>query len=331
MNSEQQNEIFRHCRPKNADVLMMNKKVKEDNDPNLQYARRSERNTWAEDFEETLRSSAPYPISYDVGSVQNTDFSEFTYTEFPGAGVWIDTQSREINCRIIDNASKIDGGELGDYLFEKFVENITDKYQLDNEKQPIYDHVIFLPGHNLMDLVDQEIIERLLQEEDDVVIKPHPLTEYEVLRQIAMKAGWHKVLWRDVSGMDLLKNCKTVYSTTASEMLIVGAVLGKSIYNISKFSAESSGVYQPFTRILTVTQKREGKEAAIQKFKNILACEWTGLAFPFNDNTEERIKKYFDKALEMREMYRPLSSGRGDVDKVSNKPHPAQIPQGPKR
>jgi hypothetical protein len=321
MNNEQQNEIFRKCRPDNADVLMINKRIKEQNDPNLSYAYRSERNTWAEDFEETLRSLAPYPISYDVGSVQGCDFSEFTYTEFPGGGIWADTQSREINCRIMENASKIDGGELGDYMFEKFLENVTDKYKLNAPLEKYYDHIIFMPGHNLLDLADKEQIQRLVQEEDDVVIKPHPLTDYDFMRMLASKLGWQKVLWRDVSGVDLLLNCKTVYSTTASEMLILGAALGKTIYNISVFSAEGAGVYQPISRILTIAQKREGKEAAIQKLKNILACPWTGIVFPFTENPEENMKKFFDKALEMREMYRPLSSGRGKLDSEA-RPHP---------
>lgn len=325
MDTEEQNEIFRHCRPKQADVLMINKRFKEASIPEeeLNYAKRSVRNTWAEDFEPIVRSLAPYPISYDVGSIQGTNFSEFTYTEFPGGGIWADTQSREINCRIMENASKIDGGEMGDYLFEKMLEKCVDKYQL-NDTQDSYDHVAFLPGHNLLDLCDQEIMARLIQEEDDIMFKPHPLTDYEFQRQIAARVGWHRLIARDKSGIELLKNAKTVYSTTASEMLILGAALGKTIYNISKFSAEGAGVYQPIVRILTLAQKRESKEVAIQKLKNILACEWTGIVFE-HDKPEERLKKFFDKALELREMYRPLSAGRGDIDKNA-KPHKPNRP-----
>ena len=320
MNNEQQNEIFRHCSPKQADVYMKNRRDK-DAAGDGTYPMRSERNTWAENFEVTIRELSPYPISYDVGSVQGTNFSEFTYTEFPGGGVWCDTQSREVNCRIMENASNIDGGALGDELFEKFLENSTDKYKLDSADSPNYEQVVFLPGHNLLDLVDHEQLQRLIYEEDDVVIKPHPLTDYQFVKQIAQKCGWQRVLWKDISGMELLNNCKTVYSTTASEMLILGVALGKTVYNISRYTAEGAGVYQPVTRVLGIAQKREGKEAAIQKLKNILACEWSGIVFPFTKNPEENLKKYFNKALEMREMYRPLAAGRGDIDRAS-KPHP---------
>lgn len=319
MNSEQQNEIFRHCRPKQADVLMMHKRTKDK--PELEgYVKRSDRNTWAEDYEETLRSLSPYPITYDVGAIQSTAFSEFSYTEFPSGGIWVMTQSKDINARIIENASKYDGGKLGDELFEKFVERIVDKYDMsDDDDGKQYDHVVFLPGHNLLDLVDQEILQRLLQEEDDIVVKPHPLTDYEFLRMVASKCGWHKTFNREYSGVKLLHQCKTVYTTTASEFAITAAALGKRVYNISKFTYEGAGVYHPFTRIMTVTQKREGIDAAIQKIKNILACPWSGIIFEFNEDCEERAKNFFKYGLELREMYRPIAMGRGDIDKNKRK------------
>lgn len=320
MNSEQQNEIFRHCRPKQADVLMMNKRTI-DKPENEGYVVRSERNTWAEDYEETLRSLSPFPISYDIGAIQSTGFSEFAYTEFPSGGLWIMTQSKDVNARIIHNASSYEGGVLGDQLYEKFVERISDKYDMDMEEEDDtqYDHVVFLPGHNLLDLVDQEILQRLLQEEDDVIVKPHPLTDYEFLRMVSSKCGWNKVLHREYSGTKLLHRCKTVYTTTASEFSITGAALGKRVYNISKFTYEGAGVYHPFMRLMSVTQKREGKEAAIQKLKNILACPWSGIIFDFQDDYEERTKKFFEYGLEMRELYRPICMGRGDIDKHRKK------------
>ena len=90
------------------------------------YASRSFRNEWAYSIEELVRSMSPWPITYDVGSVQSTNFCEFTYTEFAGGGLWITTQSREVNCRLIDFASKVDSGNEGQELFEKFVSSFSD-------------------------------------------------------------------------------------------------------------------------------------------------------------------------------------------------------------
>jgi hypothetical protein len=281
------------------------------------YASRSERNAWAVENEDLVRSLSPWPITYDVGAIQGNDFSEFTYTEFAGGGIWVNTQSREINCRLIDFASKVDSGKEGEELFEKFVASFSDKYVMEelDEKYKNIKHVVFLPGHNLLDLVDTEALTKLLKEEDDVQVKPHPLTHGDAIRLVSRKCGWQKVLPKNISGAKLLEQCETVYSTTASEMIITGAALGKTVYDLSVYSASGAGVYQPIHRIISYLQKREGKEAAKKAIANIIACPWSGVVFKFHDNYEERIKMYFDKALELRELYRPLSCGRGDLDK----------------
>jgi len=279
------------------------------------YASRSIRNKWAVDIEESVRSLSPWPITYDVGSIQGANFSEFTYTEFAGGGLWVTTQSREVNCRLIDFASKVDSGKDGEELFEKFVSSFSDKYELESldEKYTDIKHAVFLPGHNLLDLIDTAALDKLLLEEDDVRVKPHPLTHNDALKMVSSKCGWQKVLPKNISGAKLLDQCETVYSTTASEMIITGAALGKTVYDLSLWSASGAGVYQPFHRIITYIQKREGKEAAKKAIANILACPWSGVVFEFMPDYEERLKLYFDKALEMRELYRPLSTGRGNI------------------
>lgn len=285
------------------------------------YASRSIRNKWAASIEELVRTLSPWPITYDVGSVQPSNFSEFTYTEFAGGGLWITTQSREVNCRLIDFASKIDSGRAGQEIFEKFVYSFSDKYELEEIGDQYKDikNAVFLPGHNLLDLMDISLLDRLLKEEDDVVVKPHPLTHNDALKMISGRCGWQKVLPKNVSGAKLLEQCDTIYSTTASEMIITGAALGKDVYDLSVWNSSGAGVYQPFHRIITYLQKREGKEAAKKAIANILACPWSGVVFEFMPDYEERMKLYFDKALELRELYRPLSTGRGSLEKKPNK------------
>lgn len=285
------------------------------------YATRSKRNDWAVENEEVVRNLCPWPITYDVSSLQGNDFCEFTYTEFAGGGIWVTTQSREINCRLIDFASKIDSGKKGEELFDKFVSSFSDKYQLEDLPAEYQDkkHIVFLPGHNLLDLVDTVELERLLSVEQDIVVKPHPLTNTEAIRMVSTKCGWHKVLPRNASGAKLLENCETVYSTTASEMIITGACLDKTVYDISRWDSAGAGVYQPIHRIITYLQKREGKEAAKKAIANIIACPWSGIVFEFMDDYQDRLRQYYNKALELRELYRPLSCGRGIIDKKKEK------------
>jgi len=298
------------------------------------FAKRSERNAWATSIEPIVREKAPFPASYDVSSMQSTAFGEFTYTEFSAGGMYISTQSKEINARLIDFASKHDSGKLGEEMIQKFIQALSDKYVLKQtpEKYLGVEHVIFLPGHNLLDLADINLVQRLCQEEDDIWVKPHPLTEPNIVNQIAQKVGWNRIIPKDVSGQTIMNNCKTVYTTTASEFCITGAALGKRVYNISRFECEGAGVYQPFCRVITIAQKRQGIEEAKRILGNILACPWSGVVFEFQEDFENRIDMYFAKALELRELYRPLSCGRGDLDKRNKGPMPQQkevkIPKG---
>ena len=287
------------------------------------YAKRSARNNWAASQEQTLRGKCPpfYYTSYDVSANQNNNFSEFTYTEFPGGGLYASTQSREINCRLIDFASKQKSGKVGKEALEKFTAAFSDKYIMDevDEQYQNLDNVIFMPGHNLLDLADIDYVLRLVNETDDVYLKPHPLTANDAIHGIAGRVGWNKIIPKYVSGAKLLENCKNVYTTTASEFSITGAALGKRVHNISKYQAEGAGVYQPFSRVVSIAQRTQGIEEAKTLLGNILACKWSGLFFEFQDDVEERMDAYYARALELRELYRPLSTGRGDIDKGARK------------
>jgi len=294
------------------------------------YAKRSARNDWATSQEGLLRSKCPpfYYTSYDVSANQNNNFSEFTYTEFPGAGLYTSTQSREINCRLIDFASKQKSGKAGKDALEKFIAAFSDKYVMDevDEQYQNLDNIIFMPGHNLLDLADIDQVLRVINETDDAYIKPHPLTSNEAIHGIAGRVGWNKIIPKYVSGAKLLENCKNVYTTTASEFSITGAALGKNIHNISKYQSEGAGVYQPFSRVTTIAQRKHGIQEAKTLLGNILACKWSGVFFEFQDDVPERMDAYYAKALELRELYRPLSCGRGDLDKAVKKVPVNQVP-----
>lgn len=287
------------------------------------YAKRSARNNWAASQEQTLRSKCPpfYYTSYDVSANQGNNFSEFTYTEFPAGGLYASTQSREINCRIIDFASKEKSGKAGEEALSNFISNFSDKYMMEevDDQYKGLENVIFMPGHNLIDLADIDYVLRIVNETDDVFLKPHPLTANEAIHGIAGRVGWNKIIPKYVSGAKLLENCTNVYTTTASEFSITGAALGKTVHNISKYQSEGAGVYQPFSRIMTITQRQRGIKEAQRLLGNILACKWSGLFFEFQDDVEERMDAYYSKSLELRELYRPLSCGRGDIDKGAKK------------
>jgi hypothetical protein len=268
------------------------------------FATRSDRNKWAESVEAVVRAKAPFPITYDVNSTQNTNFTEYAYTEFAG-GLWVHTQALEINARLMDLASRVMSPHPLETLAQ-FEQILTDKYNLQSSDAK-YRRVCFLPGHNMLEVASTEQLARLVHEEEDVMFKLHPLTGDPAIDAIRRRTGWNRIISRDVSGMELLRNCEELYTSSASEFAITGTVLGKKIHNISNFHNEGSGAYHVVSRLLF---KAKTVDQAQSILANLVDCPWSGLIFPWQSDYEARLDAYYAKTLELRELYKPLCAPR---------------------
>lgn len=270
-------------------------------------AKRSVRNAWAESIEPLLRDLAPFPISYDVLNyspyLTSINFSEYTYTELLG-GIWVGTQSGEINCRMLMQASLEPYPELS---LDTIQQIMGDKYTLSSDlgKWKHVKKVMFVPGHNLLGIASHEIMSRIIFENDDIYIKPHPITNEDTINLLGKKFGWNKIIDKDLSGNTLLAQCDEVYTTSASEMSITGTLLGKPVYNITNFLMEGHGAYFPISRLVFLA-KQQIKQAQ-QALHNIFSCPWSGVILPCHANVEERIRSFYAKSLEFRELYKPLT------------------------
>jgi hypothetical protein len=273
-------------------------------DQNIQQSKigslvRSKRNSWAESIEETIRRHSPYPITYDVGQIQTTRFTEYTYTELL-SGAWIATQSREMNCRI--NSLLINENEP--IKLDDLASNLTDKYNLNSVE---HTHsgakkVVFVPGHNMLDVSSVELITRLVHEDPDVVIKPHPLTNDETLGFLGTRFGWNRLADKMVSGNKMLLDADIVYTTSASEFSLSATALGKTVVNVSNFFNELVGAYYPISHFLFLAHKE-----SVAKAQSVLSClvnsNKSGLVFPWQDNLEDRIKSYYENSLSVKQQY----------------------------
>lgn len=284
-------------------------------------AKRGPRNAWAEGIEEDVISLAPYPISYDVVSNQPVAFSEFSYTELAG-GLWVTTQSIELNCKLLQCASKEDT----DKGLEDFVALLEDKYVLGDLPAGMWKvkRVCFLPGHNKLDVVNIETLSRLAFEDDDLFFKPHPITNPDALKMIGKKVGFDKVLPKDVSGTALVRQCEEIFTTSASEMCITATALGKKVTNISSFNQEATAAYHPISRLLFVAHRRYGLAEAQRILKNLIHSEWSGMLFPFHGDKETVLRRaalFYNKSLTLRNIYRELASPvKGKAPALKPKP-----------
>ena len=283
-----------------ANVLMSSPETHKDRLADM--VTRSDRNKWAESMELLVRQKCPFPTSYDVAATQGTAFAEFTYTEFAG-GIFITTQSIDINSRI----SKLSAEERGNTegIEENWVKIIKDKYELHREPEEDFEYpeaVCFTPANNAFDLMSWEIMCRASHDNNDLRIKPHPLCDGEGVMEMVKRVGWNKIIPRTHSGMDYLLNCSEAWTTSCSELTIIGALIGKRVHNMGNFFHEADGAYYPLTRAIFASENQ--KETTL----NLAACEYSGLIFPWQSEEEidRRITKFYAKALELREIYAPL-------------------------
>lgn len=272
---------------------------------------RSSRNKWAETKEELVRDLCPLPISYDVDSTQGLDFSEFSYTEYLG-GLYLNTQNIEANTRIILEASQISAKYNH---IEQLLAYCSDKYELNTDtKDAKVPHLAFMTGHNMFDLISREIVARIAFEQPDFMIKLHPLTNDEYASKVGAALGWDKVISPNFSGVSLLKNCDTAYVHTATELTSMAVLLDKKIVNISNFFMESMGIYYPINTLLFKSTKPK------DILNNIIDCEFSGIIMPYMSDSEieTRVKAYYDKAMQYREILRPRAS-QNSLNKTPNK------------
>lgn len=259
---------------------------------------RAPRNDWAKSLEPAIRSACPLPITYDVDSTQPAGFSEFSYTEFLG-GVYLNTQSVEINARLIESASNV--AAVDDHIDR--LRQTGDKYELESTAVSEWPKKVgFMVGHNIFDIVSSEILARTAFENRDFYLKPHPLTNAEYAGRIAHLIGWDRIIKTELSGVDFVRNCEDAYVTTATELCALAVANGKRVHNLSSFFNESSGAYYPINRLLFKAK------APRETLNNIIDCQFSGVLFPWMTDVPGRMQAYFQKALEAREMYRPVST-----------------------
>lgn len=263
-----------------------------------------EMDKYESDFQKEIHDSikvlSPWPTSYDVDSSQESKFSEFSYTDCL-RGFFLNTQSVEMNCRLMQQASNVHCSDFT--LLDSLKEIIGDKYVLEPSDTIESNYEIgFMVGQNMFDIVSCELVARLAHEKDNFYLKLHPLTEFEHARKIAFHVGWHRIIRNDVSAYELMKNADIVHTSTASELTLSAVITGKPINNISNFFNESSGVYYSISKLLYTSDDPR------QVLNNIINCEFSGLLLPGVKNPIDRIKAYYDKALELRDIYGNLAS-----------------------
>lgn len=249
---------------------------------------------------------APFNISYDVTCTQPPYFHEFTIKELMGCA-FVCPQSAEIAAQQVEEAtqcSAILGPAVGpfDVVDAIMGRDLNDKYDLAPVEGPAFKRVAFLPGTNLFpSMVSKELLVRAMHRYEDMVIKPHPLTDENTIRDVGRLFGYERILEPMASGWAYLAAAEDVYVTTATEMGLYAVLMGKRIHNITHFPAEGRGGFNPFYSLLWDLDTAKAREV----LHRALNAPGSGFIHPEDPEAEFKMAAAFTLAMELRKPYRP--------------------------
>jgi hypothetical protein len=256
--------------------------------------------------EKLIRTYCPLPITYDIGRLQLPYFNEYTYNDSMDA-IYVSPQNTEVasimSKRALEDEKNIRFDFNNSFDLGKNELNTYDKYNLNKSTIDFNKKVVFPPGSNLFfKLVSKENLYRLMHEDQEVSIKPHPLSNNDLLRKLGRDFGYHRLIDHNLSGYTILERADYVWGTTASEMPIRAALLGKHVLNIGNFFEEQIGSHMPINRLLW---NYSGEEAKVRATR-VLSSPLGGFFFPEDPNLEENIKLYFKETMALRDGFKPL-------------------------
>ncbi len=256
--------------------------------------------------EAVVRDVSPLPISYDVNRLQQAYFSEFTYTEMLGSGLLVSPMSVEVSARLVQMA--LDRPDQGFDAAAAVLEQVEtrgtlDKYKLDAREVPTAKAVAFLPGSNIFhDMVSREALSRAMWEDDELVIKPHPMTDGKIIGELCGMFGCNRVFEPRVSGHACLMAAERVYALSTTEMGLYAVLMGKPVSNIGNFWNEGRGAYSAFYRPLW--GKSPADASAI--LTHALNSPFSGFMHKDDPDLPARASTYYAAAMDVREVMKPL-------------------------
>jgi hypothetical protein len=268
-------------------------------------------------LEKLARALAPLPMSYDVSRLQQPYFFEFTYTEMLGC-FWVCPQSSELAARTVEAALR-DDAPVGGFDPAAALP-LRDKYRLAAAGRERPPEVVFTPGDNVFDdAISPDYLLRLMHDDPDVIIKPHPMTTEGLVRRLGRAFGYHRVLDPNTSGAALVGGLSRAHISATTEMGFYALLAGAPINNIGRFPFEARAVYTPFYRLLWGLSVADAQD----RLRKMLRSPLSGFFHPDDPDLEAKMRGYFANTMELRAPFKPLVQEFGP-ERWSEILHPAR-------
>lgn len=229
---------------------------------------------------------AGIPPIGDKTKIVNPSVKSLAYHDVLG-GILISTRNGEVNSRLIDHI--LFNKYIDNSLVEKVKEKIEDKYKLNDFEKDFPNEVIFLTGSNIRHIVNKDLINKIISNNSECKVKPHPI-QTEIGYEDLKKEYGDKLIDKDTSGYQLLKNCSRAWTTYNSEIGLMASLFKINFGTIMNWKYAYECVYSPIYRHLRYDKINNNFEV----MSKIISSKISGLVFPWEDDWEERIESYVE-------------------------------------
>lgn len=254
--------------------------------------------------QELVYANPPLPVTCDIRPIHPPYFGEYSFTDLMG-GVIVGTLSAEINNQMRKEASEIDCGK------EFPINEVFDKYELSSKVENTHKKVIFMPGSNTTEYMDQSVLATLIMDEEWVV-KPHPVSGDGFISELIHMFGGHRILDKKLSGHKLLKEAEEIATSAASEMFLMARLLDKPVTNMTNLARQHLLSYGTFVNQL------DGTPDDKRKINNMLMGTTSGFLLASNGTkrNKEILEAYYARTMEKRAVYKPTIPQRLMVNEI---------------
>ena len=245
----------------------------------------------ADNFDELIKISELLPsdrkCEYDIWYDKNDEkqVHGYVYTDMANQFLYIRPACTVRTYQTMVEAAQGEITDEGEMLYEK-MQLCNDKYRLRKAKDA-HDFVIFLSGSNIFDKISD--ISRLQSAiNQGAKCKLHPLSAAPMVAYLKNKLGSDCLLDKNISGHQLMADASIVGAFSNSEMGLVAASLGKTVYLFN----DVRGVYT-YSAIYNAAFPSEIYSP--DRMKRLLSCKSSGLVSKFATDPQENIDLFFKR------------------------------------
>jgi hypothetical protein len=242
-----------------------------------------------------LESLTTKEVLYDIYYTPDPEFKSLHYTELFTRAIMITPCDDRLRYGMAISAVSDTDAEPID-VEQRLLGMRLDKYRLTRQlDKTTIPSVVFLPGTNLLEHnVDWVRVFQLYRRGSK--IKPHPITNGAWLKKLNDSFPG-AVLPATLSGFDYLRRAETVYTTSASEMGLLGLLLGKVVKLVD--STDPTCARNIYRQIYKAVFSQTNPHIALRRF---LASPYSGVCWV--DDSSERMEKTLSLiALEHQRTY----------------------------